>query len=576
MKNLSLRRYVILILACLCMPVLYVGAQQMPKIVTLGADLAPEQRSALLGRFGAQEGVDKILTISADEMRAAMQNIIPVPAGYTSVSSTALTCTQPGSGLHVTTEHITRVTAGMYAGALLTAGIGDADLIVAAPADAEAEGMTALTGIFKAFEGGACGRGEVDPGRRELAYRWLAATNVLGQGLGDNNAATQLVLRAQQAVLSSGNGDPAAAEQALNTATAETNINPPAEQREAVLDLLRRMAQAKIDWGTYAGGWDLQQITPAEVRVAARQPGSAPALAGAGGGTTINGTVRAPGAPGSLLVIDAPGQQGQLNLNANAVAVTRDGQPAQITDLRPGDNVTIQVGAGNVAQRIDARSVGNAAGSSAGAARILVGTVNDNNEGQINVTTRYNRQQFTVPRGAYIAREGKPTDLGAIKAQDSVTLVLTGTDGVQAVFAQPGGGDYGVSGTVTGATRPGMLDMRVGTQAVNVPVPETGVAISRNTRPAIFADIKPNDQVRVRFNELGQPTAIDATSGGRFSGLLGRIRPGLLVLLCLLPLLLLLLALLLVRRSRSRRTLLAVPVRRRRRVDPDDIDELRS
>ena len=144
-------------------------AQDQPKVITLGADLTPEQRQALLQTFGAREGIDKILTVDTTEMRASMQDIIPVPEGYTSVSSTALTCGTPGSGLRVTTENITRVSAGMYAGALLTAGIGDAGFIVAAPAAAQAEGMTALTGIFKGFEGGACGRGEIEPARRELA-----------------------------------------------------------------------------------------------------------------------------------------------------------------------------------------------------------------------------------------------------------------------------------------------------------------------------------------------------------------------------------------------------------------------
>ena len=159
------------LLLMLLVPALGVAAQDQPKVITLGVDLMPEQRQALLQRFGAREGTDKILTIETPEMRAAMQDIIPVPEGYTSVSSTSLACGAAGSGLRVTTENITRVTAGMYAGALLTAGIGDADFTVAAPSDAQAEGMTALTGVFKGFEGGACGRGEIEPARRELAYR---------------------------------------------------------------------------------------------------------------------------------------------------------------------------------------------------------------------------------------------------------------------------------------------------------------------------------------------------------------------------------------------------------------------
>ncbi|HSH79929.1 MAG TPA: DUF1002 domain-containing protein, partial [Herpetosiphonaceae bacterium] len=273
MKRTSLIRWSLLLL--LLVPALRAGAQAQPKTITLGVDLSDAQRAALLQRFGADEARDKVLTINTDEMRSSMQDIIPVPEGYTSVSSTALSCGTPGSGLRVSTENITRVTAGMYAGALLTAGIGDADFVVAAPADAQAEGMTALTGIFKGFEGGACGRGEIEPARRELAYRWLATTERVGEGLGDQNAAANLMLRAQEKVVEGGS-DPAIVEQALDSAIADTGTTLPAEQRAPVVELLRGTAEAKIDWGTYAQGWNVEQVNPNEVRLTATniQPGA--------------------------------------------------------------------------------------------------------------------------------------------------------------------------------------------------------------------------------------------------------------------------------------------------------------
>lgn len=565
LKHASIRRCIVLVVAGLLLPPLLVGAQAPPKVVTLGADLTPAQREALLARFGATEAVDKVLTITTPEMGEAMQGIIPIPEGYTSVSSTALTCGAPGAGLHVTTENITRVTAGMYAGALLTAGIGDAELIVAAPADAQAEGMTALTGIFKGFTDGACGRGEVDPTRRELAYRWLGTTAGLGNALGDQNAAARLALGAQQAIVGTPAGDPAAAEQALDRAAAETGVGVPPEQREPLLDLLRRMAQANIDWGTYASGWTLEEVSPTEVRLTPQGlgvPGAAPA-----GGQVLNGTVRSPLGPESYLVIDAPGQQQQLNLNANTVAVTRDGQPAQLADLQAGDSVTIQVGADNVAQRIDARSAG---GATAAAGRIVVGTVNDNNEGQVTLTTAGGQQQFAIPREAYIARDGEAAELGAVQAQDSATLVISSTGDVQAVFARPGGGDYALEGQVAEPLVANALNLRVGSELVGVSVPATGVAVSRNGRAASFADIQPGDRVTVRFNAMSQPVAVDATSRG---GLFGLGRNQLLPLLCLLPLLLLL-GLFLWRREQMERVLLVLPGRRRRIVNPDDVDEL--
>lgn len=562
MKKASIRRSLVVLAALALLPV-HAGAQAQPKVITLGADLNEGQRAALMARFGAAPG-DKVLTVTTADMTAAMQGIYAIPPGYVSVSSSALTCGAPGNGIHVTTEHITKVTAAMFAGALVTAGIGDSDLIVAAPPDAEAEGMTGLTGVFKGFQEGACGRGAIDPARRELAYRWLVTANGLGSALGDQSAATGLLLRAQQAVVENAGGDPAGAEQALNSATAGSGVTISPEQREAVLDLLRRVAQAKIDWGGYAKGWDLQEISPAEVRLT---PHGAGAGAQAGGGSTLNGMVRTALGPESYLVIDAPGQQGQLNLNASSVVVTRDGQPARLSDLQAGDTVAIQIGPDNVARRIDARS--GSAGSTE-ATRIVVGTVNDNNETRLTVNTATGSQQFTIPPGAYVARDGKAADLGAVKVNDSATLVISSTGNVQAVFAQPAGNQYLLDGTARGPVDGTTLVVRTGTQTIAVPVPQTGVAVTRNGKAASLADIRASDQVTVHFDVSSRPISIDATGSG---GLVGRLRSPWLLLLCLVPLLLLL-GLFLWRRDRVEQALLVLPRRRRRPINPADVDDL--
>ena len=54
------------------------------------------------------------------------------------------------AGITVETHNIDWVTGDMYRGALLTAGIYDANIIVAAPFDVS--GTAALLGIYKAYE----------------------------------------------------------------------------------------------------------------------------------------------------------------------------------------------------------------------------------------------------------------------------------------------------------------------------------------------------------------------------------------------------------------------------------------
>ena len=502
-----------------------VTAQDQPKVITLGADLTTEQRQALLQTFGGREGTDKILTIDTTEMRASMQDIIPVPEGYTSVSSTALTCGMAGSGLLVTTENITRVSAGMYAGALLTAGIGDAAFIVAAPADAQAEGMTALTGIFKGFEGGACGRGEIVPARRELAYRWLATTERLAGAAGDETAASNLMLRAQEKLVEGGS-DPAAVEQALDAAASESGVAVPADQRAGLVELLRGMAEAKIDWGTYAKGWEVQQVSPNEVRLTATnlQPG-AEATAAAGGaapaeaaaGTTVQGTLRQPITAGAPFTVEVDGQPRELTAGDGNIPVTRDGQPAQLADIQPGDSVTVRLRPDSAVEAIDARSAGPANanagdGATNAAGRFVVGMVEANTNGQINLQTGGGTQQFAVPDAARVVREGREAQVGAVQAQDSALIALDPTGKVQAVFARPGDGNYALEGVAPGAVNGQILPVQVGENTIDVPLANGNIPVTRDGREAQLADIQPNDRVTVRFDGSNQPVAIDAQS----------------------------------------------------------------
>ncbi len=559
-------------LLLLLVPASYVYAQTQPKFVTLGADLTAEQRAALLMRFGAVDGTDTILTITRDEQIAAMQNIIPVDASYLAISSSALTCPAPGTGLQVSTENITLVTPAMYSGALLTAGITDAQLIVAAPPDAASDGMTALTGIFRAFDAGACGRAAVDPTRQELATRWLATASAVGSSLNDNAAAARVLLSAQQQLIVGGQSNPAAVEPAFNNAQTDTGVTVPPEQRDGVLDLLRRLAEAKLDWGNYGTGWNLQDVSPSEVAVIPN--GAAPPSVP----RSISGTVRTASTSDTPLTIDVNGQQGQLNLQANAVSVTRDNQPVQLTDLQAGDTVTMELGEGDTVVRIFALSPEAVQAGQAGVVvgRFVVGTVADKGADSLTLVTQEagSPQLFNVPGSAMVKRDGMNATLNDVAIDDSVVLFLGNTSVVEAVYARVDPGDYIVDGVVTSldaAER--LLLIQIGNRPVNVTIPEEDIPIKLNNRDTELGNIKAGDTIMVKFSASGQVAELDAMREGGSTNW-GRY------LWWLIPLLLLvLLALFLFGRGRQpRQAMLVLPGRRRRVVDDeeelDDLDDL--
>lgn len=426
-------------------------AQAQPKIITLGADLTPDQRTALLQRFGAVEGTDTIYTVTVDEMRTAMQNILPIPDGYTSVSSSALTCAAQGSGLRVSTENITKVSAAMYAAALVTAGVGDAELLVAAPAEAQAEGMTGLTGVFKGLESGICGRGTLDPKRRNLAYRQLAVTADLAQATdGDLNKVSDLMLRAQQNLVRA-NNNPDAAVPSVESAQRDTGVTLPKAQSDELVQLLADMGQAKIDWGTYAGGWTTQQISPNEVSVAAttRLAGTAAtaststtsaATAVASAGQVVVGTV----ASTSPLRITGAGVPDQLALDEPNIVVVRDNQPAKLSDLQPNDAVTVSLGANNQVQRIEARSASGTA-NGAVASTTLQGVITRNANSTLSVKTAAGNQDIAANTEVQVRRNGQAAQLSDIQPGDSVTAQLDANGrptSIEATSGQPAANSF--------------------------------------------------------------------------------------------------------------------------------------
>ncbi len=70
--------------------------------------------------------------------------------GTRAISSVYVEKLPEGEGITVESKNITWVTNDMYRNAIVTAGIKDAKIIVAAPF--EVSGTAALTGVMKAFE----------------------------------------------------------------------------------------------------------------------------------------------------------------------------------------------------------------------------------------------------------------------------------------------------------------------------------------------------------------------------------------------------------------------------------------
>ena len=131
------------------------SAQEEGKIVVaLGADLTEEQKASVLELMGITKdqlaGYDVIYVTNAQEHQYLDEYLSSSVIGSKSLSSVMLKKQAAGSGVTVTTKNINYCTTGMYRNALLTAGVEDTEVIVAAPS--QISGTAALIGAVKAYE----------------------------------------------------------------------------------------------------------------------------------------------------------------------------------------------------------------------------------------------------------------------------------------------------------------------------------------------------------------------------------------------------------------------------------------
>ena len=119
--------------------------------VVIGANLTDEQITSVYSTFGILRGSVPEIVVTNSEERAYLEGLIADSIiGHNSISCVYVKLRSEGSGMSIRTSNITWCTGDMYVSALSTAGISDAEIIVAAPFGVS--GTAALTGIYKAYE----------------------------------------------------------------------------------------------------------------------------------------------------------------------------------------------------------------------------------------------------------------------------------------------------------------------------------------------------------------------------------------------------------------------------------------
>lgn len=243
-RMISLLMALVLLLSC---GMTALAADDGKPILALGANLSEDQKAVVLGLLGVDPtAIDQytVLTVTNEEEHQYLDAYLSADViGTRALSSVLIQPAEEGSGLNITTHNISYCTIDMYKNALITAGLEDAEVIVAGPVNLS--GTAALIGAVKGYEEMT---GEnVAEESLETAVNEIVVTGELGDVLGDSEAASDMIAYIKQQVIEKGADSPEAIEEIIRNAMAEFNISLSEEQIARLKELMDKISKLDID-----------------------------------------------------------------------------------------------------------------------------------------------------------------------------------------------------------------------------------------------------------------------------------------------------------------------------------------
>ncbi|WP_286155385.1 DUF1002 domain-containing protein [Romboutsia ilealis] len=214
------------------------------RVVTLGSNLTQAQKDTMLKYFGVNKDEVVILEVNNQEERKYLQGVASeAQLGKKTYSCAYVEPTKSGSGINVKTANITWATPAMVATTLSTAGLTDADVVIAA--NFPVSGTGALTGIMKAFED-ATGK-PLEEDKKELASEELITTGDLGDDIGQDKA-TGIVNDVKTEIIKNNTKDTVQIAETINNVVNNYNVTLTDEQIAKLEGLMEKISKQDYDY----------------------------------------------------------------------------------------------------------------------------------------------------------------------------------------------------------------------------------------------------------------------------------------------------------------------------------------
>ena len=215
--------------------------------ISLGADLNDAEMAetlSLLRISGEKMAESMVSTVTNEEEYAYLGNFLGAEQiGDRALSSCVVQGKKEGHGITVETHNITYITPGMYENALVTAGVKDAQVVVAGPY--EITGTAALVGVMKSYT--VMTGEEISVENIEAATEELVTSGMLAEVIGDPEKVEQLIAAVKDAIISNNLTDPETIRQVIGEVSAELGITLTENQIQWIINLMQKIATLDLD-----------------------------------------------------------------------------------------------------------------------------------------------------------------------------------------------------------------------------------------------------------------------------------------------------------------------------------------
>lgn len=215
--------------------------------LALGANLNNEQKNTVLNLMGVDPAnLDQyqVVTVTNEEEHRYLDAYLDASIiGTRALSSVVIVKRDKGDGIHISTKNISYCTIGMYKNALATAGLEDADVIIAGPFPLS--GTAALIGAMKAYAD--MEEAEIDTQSLDAAMNEIVVTGELNESLGDDVRTEEFIAYVKQKVVEGGLQSKEKIQEVLADACDKFEITLSEGEKESITALMEKIGSLDID-----------------------------------------------------------------------------------------------------------------------------------------------------------------------------------------------------------------------------------------------------------------------------------------------------------------------------------------